>query len=959
MSSLEGDNFVPGDPNDPTENWMNGNYVAKTMIDQANLYFSQMDIASPTSANPFLGDTRIRFEVYPSLTEGVFFWENESDIVFENGDDVINIVATDNGIGDGNSPDPTGELKLGRIYLYDWFRETSNAQNNNFFRRYARVTLHEYGHEAGLCHSFSASNKCDGIDLDINEECGGPQPPSSCSGDDGDGCSTWNTGSTNMMSYVPNGVSLTECQWRLYYGFLYNQRPSHIKIDDCLEMETVDKVISEDETWDSSESIDGTITVQNGACLTINCVLALGENSNIIVERGAKLFVNNGWIVNACPEQRWGGIFVEGNAALDQPDPSQGLPANPNQAGIVYLNNALIRGANTAISTSKFGQHWNSNYWGGVVYAFDTEFINNRRSVEFLSYDAPSGFPSIPSGIANESKFIDCNFAAGTELDNSFVGVTIWECYGIEFRGCNFENFGNAALLGVDCGLNVSKFNEFNNNFRGIDLYATYPTQNTPVDIGNNAIVNSNERNLFYENNFGIVINASDEIRGVNIYNNHIVGLEEGISRGINISGGTNFRIFGNIITSHFVGGVYAFKTLDNAGNLINCNYFEDNGFTEHINIRGDNRSTTFAGNTFSNSSSTTNIRIGEFDNQFGQVALFQGNPVTPPLNCFSQAAGIFTTGNVVPFTYFVPFNPIDPCHLTTSNSNFFIQTSNENENNVCENGSPVPIKDDVSSGQYLAKKQQTNSYEQVLTTSPNATEARYNYEKSKMEENFLFRSLVSREMSAGHWEALDNLLSNDDNQKAARWLLGIQLKKGDFVKAAQLINAWPQNNLEDQYFREVMSINLQRLSNDQFVLSEQQENLLYQLSYSDFAIRENARAILVLLNGEQFPIDMVETEGTNLSVPEQNSTLTDVKKYHLFPNPAKGEFTVEYSILQEKMPQFLQINDLNGKLIKQIQLDDSGKRIINTNEFLSGIYFLSIRTSKTIEWQEKLVIIK
>ena len=100
-------------------------------------------------------------------------------------------------------------------------------------------------------------------------------------------------------------------------------------------------------------------------------------------------------------------------------------------------------------------------------------------------------------------------------------------------------------------------------------------------------------------------------------------------------------------------------------------------------------------------------------------------------------------------------------------------------------------------------------------------------------------------------------------------------------------------------------------------------------------------------------------TEGTNLSIPEQNPVLTEVKKYHLFPNPAKGEFTVEYSILQEKRSQFLQIRDLNGKLIKEIQLDDSGQRIIQTHEFLPGIYFLSIRTSKTIEWQEKLIIIK
>lgn len=194
--------------------------------------------------------------------------------------------------------------------------------------------------------------------------------------------------------------------------------------------------ITSDVTWDLDRYIVGTLSIEANRTLTIeNSTIRLNEDSKIIIKPGAKLIIDGARLTNACSEA-WLGIEVWGNSNAHQYPDGNG---NYQQGYVELKNGAIIENAWEAI------QPWRPNGWtesGGIIVANGATFRNNRRAVQFMSYqnfDPVTGEPR-----PNQSYFSNCTFETNDDFEGLFgespfhTFVSMWKVDGVEFLGCDF-----------------------------------------------------------------------------------------------------------------------------------------------------------------------------------------------------------------------------------------------------------------------------------------------------------------------------------------------------------------------------------------------------------------------------------------------------------------------------------------------------------------------------------------
>jgi len=182
------------------------------------------------------------------------------------------------------------------------------------------------------------------------------------------------------------------------------------------------------------------LRIKNNATVTFtNSTLRFYENAKVIIEPGSKLIIDGTTLTNACPNKLWQGILVTGDYCKSQTPANQGV--------LELKNGATIKNARNAISTSNIKPNGIPAYEeaGGIIYADNATFYNNRRSVEFLSYPNLACIGNIRIA-QNVSYFKNCNFIVD---DNNFFAanntsfshhITLWGVSGVKIYGCKFEN---------------------------------------------------------------------------------------------------------------------------------------------------------------------------------------------------------------------------------------------------------------------------------------------------------------------------------------------------------------------------------------------------------------------------------------------------------------------------------------------------------------------------------------
>ncbi len=602
-----------GDPQNP-DTWHTGYQVAELILNQAN-----QKLANNQQMNLFLGNTpppalqtQFRYELYTDPNDpndtGVYFHQSTVDYFYcLNGscnactkknqfsihrDRVIDIFFLEQNVTNPTNGGhtyticnntPGHAVALASLWAY----HTDNNSNTGWWD-FSGLLNHEIGHillQAGNSsgHSF-ASPTCGGIDINVSAENNG--------GDE------WNSGSNNVMGYNQVQDAITPCQLGIMHQNLTTRNWTFVKEDFCdIDQNTPPLLVDAPNTtivWNSARNMKSDIRITPLTTLEIRCEIGMPKDAKIIVERGATLIVNEGIITSAC-EDSWTGIEVWGNPNRAHPTVLSDIiggnyPNDINDHGVVLIqNNSIIENARNAIATKKDGS---TNFFGGIVYAENSLFGNNRRSIEFLQFPPPSSNLSDN----NISQVINCNFENFQNINDVEASITLWDVHNIIIDNCTFfDNFANIDTRGI--GSVDADFEVINSTFSNLDIAIT--TNATAALVSTPIIGQSGSPNTFEDNGVGILDNGSTNITIVdNEFDNSSLNNS---NIGVYLQNSINYNIEGNTFTNCFEGVIAnntgtpdklginrnafnategAITALDNnTGLKLNCNDINDANF--------------------------------------------------------------------------------------------------------------------------------------------------------------------------------------------------------------------------------------------------------------------------------------------------------------------------------------------------------------------------------------------
>ena len=202
---------------------------------------------------------------------------------------------------------------------------------------------------------------------------------------------------------------------------------------------------------------------------------------------------------------------------------------------------------------------------------------------------------------------------------------------------------------------------------------------------------------------------------------------------------------------------------------------------------------------------------------------------------------------------------------------------------------------------------------------------------------------------------ALEAMLLADSSDYANKRLAGIRLKYGDFNGAQSLLDAFPVSTNEEYEHHYLQQINLYRLADSTFTLSQAQEDSLYLIAGGTTTQAPLAKALLTVLRDTIFPIELPDepVQGRSVNGPEPSKLLTTQQTLMVIPNPASGMVKV---LLPEDMPAAtLQLFDLSGRL-RLTAKAGNGEAVFSISQLEQSIYILKAMDGEK-HYQAKLVI--
>jgi len=324
------------------------------------------------------------------------------------------------------------------VYQGDKYRDWSFMQH----------LAHELGHTIHLNHVYDFSSgheKCSVSEHDYMDDllpvnapyCNPPAPRSDC-----DACLQNDTSKTppnKDPAYLPDD-SWTNNLMNAYGGRYITPKQLG-KVHRAFATRSLGqastgysdtpKEITQNETWDFPMQLYSSLVVKAGNTLTLKCELRMPEEGRILVEPGAHLIIDGGHVTKRALDDWWGGVYVAGSSYHSQNTTDQGKITIINEGKISWARDAIT---NIGVNANG-GWIWGTT--GGIIYANDADFENNRRDVQLLAYNDPN-FANAPY----QATFEKCRFTRTDDfgIDAMIQSITMWEVAGVKIEGCEFVN---------------------------------------------------------------------------------------------------------------------------------------------------------------------------------------------------------------------------------------------------------------------------------------------------------------------------------------------------------------------------------------------------------------------------------------------------------------------------------------------------------------------------------------
>ena len=696
------------------------------------------------------------------------------------------------------------------------------------------------------------------------------------------------------------------------------------------------------------------IIVKPGAELLIEATIGMAEGKRILVERNARLVVDNGGVVTRGCGPDWAGIQVLGNSQKAQPERFAPL-TDPNQAGIVWIDNATIEWARCGVTA---GGGYGPEFWGGLVWTNKTLFRNNRKDVEFMSYKFTT----------NKSRFFHTKFIEDGDAFANTEGVTIWETDDIEFHNCTFSNMDFEGIRTYDAGVRVLNSNVFQDNETGISSYATYPMTNK-IYIGSG----TSTENMFSNNKYHVHASLATGFFGLysngkfslDVVNNNFKGGEYGVI----VDGPSNFGVAGNLFTGVPIGTWAANTGYNNLfnQNLIGCNRY-NGGSNLGILAIGENKEMQFLANDFDMSASGRDFILTNSFFPFlnGSIASQQGNPFVSASNCFTNPGtqtDILTWGTTNPFVYFYPWGEPDPAceQEPLTLGNYTKQAIKAGPFVVdCSRYGGLPR----GMGEPDPRDLETRRKELQLLAQGTAggdANAAAKYYQLLQEKEAILKYLLTQSLENKDFKTTEELLKGEGSTAADWAIFGLRMERKAYDEAAAWLNELPARNETELEFKAVQQINLERLQKPEgFQLSEDQEAYLTSVAESGSPVRGYARGILGLLKDRRFYPEAYEIGDGKKEAQERSAMVAPNAGLKTFPSPVSDNLTVTWPSLSQGATVELKVIDMLGKVRMQAAVGNGAvQHNLEVTPLDNGVYNLILVENGKAVQRTKFVVQK
>lgn len=225
-------------------------------------------------------------------------------------------------------------------------------------------------------------------------------------------------------------------------------------------------------------------------------------------------------------------------------------------------------------------------------------------------------------------------------------------------------------------------------------------------------------------------------------------------------------------------------------------------------------------------------------------------------------------------------------------------------------------------------------------------------------------RFLLQKYADEKDYIQLNELLAAENTTYALRTLVSSKTEQGIFADAQILLDAMPADTPEEQDYKTVQQININRLGNAGFELSESQYQQLKTIADIRGYQAPAACAMLSLLRGEYCEWQLPNNSGSGKTSPHprhKTAPLLDkaaISGFKISPNPANNSITIQLPVYLSEQPVLLYIYDLQGRLYKTIPVESKQTIfIVSTSDFPNGLFLFSLRADGIILANAKVLI--
>ncbi len=746
--------------------------------------------------------------------------------------------------------------------------------------------------------------------------------------------------------------------------------------------------------WTGVQSPSGDVFIEGGTVLRITGTVIMCRDARVIVKRGAKLIIDGGEIRGSNAflgpfslpiRASWAGIEVRGNSALSHPSlgaiTSGNYPANLTDHGVVWMhNNGIIEDAANGITTKRREYNPVSDTWttsitgwtGGIIIAQNATFLNNRRSVEFLSY-APN----------NISVFDNCTFDFNSGIEHQFKAyVTMWDVHDVTFENQTlfiYNGNGNVSAYAAQYegpigiySINADYTVE-NNAF--IDLQRGIHTQNTMVTSGDLIL----EDNVFEEDglgggillqgtenvsilnnafilddltqngtyNYGLFLDQCDgyRVEGNNADNGGIANPLANVGILVNLTGNSANEIYRNghggfAITNGII------TQQQNTQLQIRCNDLEEvveyniaglgAPFTMS-QLQGDCSSGIPAGNTFNSTASPNrNIFIEQPIAQAVRYRHHSNDPYVPHFRTGPQSVVIN-----------------EDC-LEDSNSS---TCPNRTIEDPCATFPFCRVQEITNYNQSITQLEINKTQETPGSPEYIALENQIAY--VSLQRDLVYNQMIREGMQLNQLAAVMAELEQLNSHRVVEMkLIPLYLAVKDYTKTNQaLTNFTPQNN-DETLFKNYYSTlyDIHSTGREYAQMTTQEENTVRSIAATlTNPLARKAQNILTFAFNEHYP-------ETYLPLPNNSSKQAaiqpNVPLAIVFPNPSNERLTIRLSATMEWQQPQIVLFDIHGRKLKTYTISDATEDFfILTSELPAGVYWINVLDKDIVQAQQKIVI--